>query len=176
MIRYTMLLLITPTLLSLPFALSSSDAVGQEAQHVSFKVASENSKYTQQVNLSVTDAPNHIMRAYELHRTYPSNPPVIGGYKLVESWEQGIGDRFDGNGDGTSYTVFILENGDKFFVRNSLLIQNISGKTVATTVGRITGGTGKFAGILGVVRNLANFDAKTSFNEGTTEIDYSMGK
>jgi hypothetical protein len=165
------------TIISLTFGIAgpTCHAVAQETLHVSFKVPAENSKYTQQVNLNVTGSPNHIMRAYELHRTYPGNPPVIGGLKLVESWEQGIGDRFDGNGDGTSYTAFVLDNGDKFYVRNSLLIQNVSGKTVATTVGRITGGTGKLAGIQGVVRSLTNFDIKTGFNEGTNEIDYSIG-
>jgi hypothetical protein len=104
------------TIISLTFGIAgpTCHAVAQETLHVSFKVPAENSKYTQQVNLNVTGSPNHIMRAYELHRTYPGNPPVIGGLKLVESWEQGIGDRFDGNGDGTSYTAFVLENGDKF--------------------------------------------------------------
>jgi hypothetical protein len=166
------------TIIVLAFAIVGprGHAVAQEPQHISFKVPAENSKYTQQVSLPVTGSPNHIMRAYELHRIYPGNSPIIGGLRLVESWEQGIGDRFAGNGDGTSYTAFVLDNGDQFYVRNSLVIQNISGKTVATTVGRITGGTGRLTGIQGVVRGLANFDTKTGFNEGTTEIDYSLSK
>jgi hypothetical protein len=168
--------LTTMALLCLATALPASNAVAQEKHHVSFKVPAENSKYTQQVNLNVQDVPNHIMRAYELHRTYPNNPPIINGLKLTDSWEQGIGDRFDGSGDGTSYTVFVMDNGDKFFVRNSLVIQNVSGKTVATTTGHITGGTGKFTGIQGTLGAIANFDIKTGFNEGQNDIEYWISR
>jgi hypothetical protein len=174
--RLTTLTLTTIAFLSFAVALPAGHAIAQEKQHVSFKVPAEDSKYTQQINLNVQDVPNHIMRAYELHRTYPNNPPVIGGLKLVESWEQGIGDRFDGSGDGTSYTVFVMENGDKFFVRNSLVIKSTSGKTTATTIGHITGGTGKFAGIQGTIGGSANFDIKTGFNEGQNDIEYWIGK
>ena len=162
--------LTTIALVTLPTSL----ATAQEKQHVSFKNPAENSKYTQQVNLSVPDAPNHIMRAYELHRTYPNNPPVIGGLKLSESSEQGIGDRRDGSGDGSSYVTYVMENGDKFFVRQSLVIQNISGKTVATVVGHIISGTGKFSEMHGMLRATATFDIKTGFNEAQTDIEYSM--
>jgi len=174
--RRTTLILKTVAMLSLAIALPVDHVAAQEKQRVSFKSPAENSKYTQQVNLNVADVPNHIVRAYEVHRTYPNNAPVINGLKLVECWEEGVGDRIDGSGDGTSYVAYVMENGDKFFVRQSLVIQNISGKTSATTVGHITGGTGKFAGMQGMLRASANFDAKTGFNEAQTDIEYSMSK
>jgi hypothetical protein len=114
------------------------------------------------------------MRAYEIHRTYPNSPPVIGGLKLSETSEQGIGDRRDGGGDGSSYVTYVMENGDKFFVRQSLVIQNISGKTMATVVGQIIGGTGKFSAMQGLLRATATFDTKTGFNESQTDIEYLM--
>jgi hypothetical protein len=157
-------------------ALPTGRAVAQEKQHVSFKAPAANSKYTQQLNVDVGDAPNHIVRIWELQHTYPNDAPVINGVKLVEWWERAIGDRFDGSGDGTSYAVFVMENGDKFFARISLVVQNTSGKLAASTAGHITGGTGKFAGIQGIVRGTANFDPKTGFNESQMEIDYSVGR
>jgi hypothetical protein len=151
-------------------------AVAQEKQRVSYKVPAENVKYTQSVSLIVQDEPNHILRAYELHTTFPNNAPVFSGLKLVETREQGIGDRFDGSGDGRSYTVFTMENGDKFFVRTSFTVQNRSGKTSATTSGQITGGTGKFAGMKGALLSSNTFDIKTGSNEPQVDIEYWMGK
>jgi hypothetical protein len=174
--RPTTLTLTTIAFLSFAVALPAGHAVAQEKQHVSFKNPAENSKYTQQVNLNVPDVPNHIMRAYEIQRTYPNNAPVINGLKLVESSEQGVGDRIDGSGDGASYVTYVMENGDKFFVRQSLVIQNVSGKTAATVVGHITGGTGKFTEMRGMLRAAANFDIKTGFNEAQTDIEYWFAK
>jgi hypothetical protein len=174
--RRTTFILSIMAALCLAVALPAGNAVAQEKQHVSFKNPAENSKYTQQVNLNVPDVPDHIMRAYEIHRTYPNNAPVINGLKLAESSEQGVGERIDGSGDGTSYVTYVMENGDKFFVRQSLVIQNISGKTSATVVGHITGGTGKFAQMRGLLRATANFDIKTGFNEAQTDIEYWTGK
>jgi hypothetical protein len=69
-----------------------------------------------------------------------------------------------------------MENGNKFFDRTSLLVQSSSGKLTVTNVGYITGGTGKFAGMQGIVRAFGNFDYKTGFTENQMEIEYSIGK
>src|SRR5271166_4697413 len=122
--RHIMLSLSTLALVSVAVVVPADNAIAQEKQHVSFRASPENSKYTQQLNVDVGDEPNHIVRVFEIHHTYPDNPPVINGVKLVESWERAIGDRFDGNGDGTDYNVFVMENGDKFFARISLLVQS----------------------------------------------------
>ena len=131
---------------------------------------------TQQLNIDVGDVLNHIVRINEIHRIYPNNAPVINGLKLVETWSRTIADYIDGNGSGTSYSVYLMENGDKFFDRTSLLVQNTSGKLTAANVGYITGGTGKFVGMQGIVRAFGNFDYKTGFNENQIEIEYSIGK
>lgn len=55
-------------------------------------------------------------------------------------------------------------------------MQSTSGKLTSTQVGNITGGTGKFAAIQGIVRIVTNFDYKTGFNESQFDIEYSMGK
>jgi hypothetical protein len=152
-------------------------AVAQEKQRVSMKTPAENTKYTQQVFIDVGDAPGHQVRVYEIHRTYPSNPPMFNGVKLVEGWTRGTSDYTDTNGVTTGYTVNVLENGDKFFERYSCIAQNFgAGKFTASCVGPITGGTGKFAGIRGVDRTVVAFDPKAGFNETQAEIEYWMEK
>jgi hypothetical protein len=118
------------------------------------------------------------VRVFETHTTFPNNAPVINGFKLVETWNRGIADIADSAGTASSYYIFVMENGDKFFVRNVNVSQSAaSGKLVATGVGHITGGTGRFGTIQGVVRQLTTFDPVAGVTGGSQiEIEYSMGK
>jgi hypothetical protein len=168
----------TLALTSLCFAVAQPvrTAVAQEKQHVSFKVPAENAKFTQQLNIDVKDVPNHLVRIFEVHSTFPNNPPVINGTKLVETWATGIGDRVNGNGPAVQYNVFVMENGDKFFTRLDALVQSNAGMLTSTQVGNITGGTGRFTAIQGIVRIVTNFNFNTGFNESQFDIEYSMGK
>jgi hypothetical protein len=151
-------------------------AAAQEKQRVSFKVPAENAKYTQQLFIDVGDVPGHQVRVFERHNI-PSNPPVINGVKLVETWSRGTTDYTDNNGTSAGYSVYVLENGDRFFLRFSSVVQSAgAGKNTATTVGSITGGTGKFAGIRGVVRNVATTDPKAGVYDGQYDIEYWMEK
>jgi len=146
-------------------------------QRVSFKSAPENTKYTQQHVIEVGDVPNHQVRIYEIHRTYPTNPPVINGEKLKEQWTRATSDYTDNSGSGVTYSVYILESGDKFFVRTSLIAQSEGGgKLTATTVGTITGGTGKLAGMQGKTLGVAHADPKAGINENQTTIEYRIAK
>jgi hypothetical protein len=174
--RRTTLTLTATALLSVAVALPASHAVAQEKQHVAFKAPAENNKFTQQLNIEVGDVPNHIVRIFEVHGTFPNNAPVIDGAKLVETWARGIGDRIDDNGPATQYGIFVMENGDRFFVHYNALVQKTSENLTSTQVGNITGGTGKLATIHGVVRIVTNFNYKTGFNESQYDIEYSIGK
>jgi hypothetical protein len=174
--RRTAFTLATIGLLSLAAALRPGNVIAQQKQQVSFKAPAENSKYGIQQNIDVGDVPNHIVRIFEVHRTFPKNAPVINGVKLAESWTRGDGDRIDGVGPVMQYVVYVMESGDKFFARMDGVVQTGSGKFTATIAGHITGGTGKFAAILGIVREVANFDPQTGFNEDQTDIEYSIGK
>src|SRR5436190_20057009 len=102
------------TLLFLGVALPANDAVAQEKQHISFKSTAENAKYTQQQFLDVGDIAGHQVRSYEIYRTFPTNAPVIGGMKLKEQWTRAVSDYIDNNGTANLYSVYVLENGDKF--------------------------------------------------------------
>jgi hypothetical protein len=173
--RCTLTLIIT-ALLGLAVALPARDAFAQQKQHVSYKSPAENNKYVQQLNVDVGDVPNHIVRIFDVRRTYPTDAPVINGLKLVEETNRGVADIADGYGNGTLYGVYVMENGDKFFARNAVVIQTASGKFTTTQVGHITGGTGKLSGMQGIVRASVNFDPKTGFSEGQTDIEYSIAK
>ena len=113
--RITTLALTTMALLCLAAAVPAGDAFAQQTQHVSYKVGAENSKYTQQQFLDVGDIADHQVRSFEIHRSFPSNAPVINGMKIKEQWTRGICDYVDNNGTATVYGVYVLESGDKFF-------------------------------------------------------------
>jgi hypothetical protein len=102
---------------------------------------------------------------------------MINGIKLVESWSHGISDYTDGNGLNPGYNMYVLENGDKFYTRYTCVATCTGeGKLDSKCVAPITGGTGKFANIRGVIRSANTADPKAGFNENQTEIEYWMEK
>jgi hypothetical protein len=118
------------------------------------------------------------VRVYESQVRLPANTPVIAGLKPIELWNRGIADLTEGNGTTAAYVVLAMENGDKLFVRTSNVIQNVGGKITATSVGRITGGTGKLATIEGFLRYVLSFDPRPGGSPGESQydIEYSIGK
>jgi hypothetical protein len=164
-------------LLCLAISLPAGSAVAQQKQQVSFKVPAENIKFGLQQNVVVGDVPNHIVRVFEVHQSFPNNAPTINGLKLAETWQRGIADISGGAGTTSSYYLFVMENGDKFFVRNANVIQPAAGgKLVATGIGHITGGTGKLATIQGTARQVTTFDPIAGVpGESQMDIEYSTG-
>jgi hypothetical protein len=106
--------------------------------------------------------------------TYPSNPPVVNGVKIVESWTRGVSDYTNNNGPAVVYYVYVGENGDKFFVTSAAISVTAPGarKMTITTVGTITGGTGEFLGIQGLLRLSASVDPEAGVNESQVELEY----
>jgi hypothetical protein len=174
--RCTKLVLMGVIPLSVAITLPQAAALAQQKQQFSFKVSAENSKFTQQQNVDIGDMPNHFVRVFEVRRAFPNNPPLVNGLKLVEEFDRGVADLADGNGTNSGYSVFVMDNGDKFFARSSGTIWTVGGKFIGTTLGRITEGTGKLAGIQGVVHTVTNFDPKSGLNEQQGEVEYSLGK
>jgi hypothetical protein len=114
--RRTVLALSIVSLLGFAFAMPGV-SLAQQKQQVSFKSPAANTKYTQQAAVDVGDVPGHQLRVFELHRTYSGGAPVIAGLKLTDQWTRGITDFTDGTGSSTTYSVFVMEIGDKFFSR-----------------------------------------------------------
>jgi hypothetical protein len=167
------LMMTAVALMSLPGGLLSDAATAQEKHRVVIKTLPENTKFTQQHAIDVGDVPGHQVRVFEIHRTYPNNPPIINGLKLVETWNRGITDYTNVNGPNYNYTVSIMENGDKYFSRTITLSQGIgAGKNSYTSVSTITGGTGKMAGMQGVSRSSGRSDLAAGINENESELEY----
>jgi hypothetical protein len=166
----------TAALLCLAVAVSAGNALAQEKQKVSYKVSEQNSKYTQQLAIDVGDAPGHQVRVFEIHRTFPADAPVINGIKLKETWTRGVSDYTNYNGPSSSHVTYMFENGDRFFVRNTTLgQQNAAGKRATVSVGQITGGTGKLAGIQGMTRGAGLADPKAGQTATEVEVEYWFG-
>ena len=71
--------------------------------------------------------------------------------------------------------------------RSAPVVQNAASKLTGISSGNILGGTGKLAGIQGIVRGSVtstpsivrgsvNFDTKSGYNESQVKIEYSIGK
>ena len=156
---------------------SAMNAWAQEKQKVSYKVTAEDAKYTQRNTIDVGDEPGHQLVMFEIHRTFPTNAPVINGVKLKETWTRGYADYISQNGLSTNYTVYVLDNGDRFYSYSGTMGQaDAAGKRSTVSVGQIRGGTGKFASMKGLVRSSGASEGKAGFNETQTEIEYWMAK
>jgi hypothetical protein len=172
MVRIPDLALRTTALMWLAVPLLTNPVLAQE--RLVFRVSAENTQYTQQHTIDVGDVSGHQVRVFEIKRIYPANAPVIGGMKIVESWTRGISDYTNNSGEARTYGIYVLENGDKFFTRGSLVaIQGPEARNLtATTAGPITGGTGKLARINGMARTITLANPKTGMNETQIEVDY----
>lgn len=153
----------------------------QEKRKIFYKWSAENTKYTQQHVIDVGDVPGHQIRIYEIHRTWPNNPPAFDGVRVKEEWFRGYSDYIDINGHTSGYIYYRLENGDRIFARldgTSQTIVNPDGskKSTIAAVITLTQGTGKSRGIRGTARYTAIFDPKAGVNEGQTEGEYWVAK
>ena len=182
------MLVVKGTSLLLAFAIGAaltllgiSETWAQQKQQIAFKNFGDNTKYTEQHAINVGDVPGHQVRIFEIHFTYPTDPPVFEGLRVVESWSHGYSDYIDVNGRHWGYITYVLENGDKIFARNDGSSQTIvdtdgAKKSTATGVTILTGGTGKVRGIQGTLRYVSIFDPKAGLNEGKTEGTYWIEK
>jgi hypothetical protein len=156
-------------------SLAATDLLANESQRVFFPTSAENTKYTQQHLIEVGDVPGHHVRLFEIRRTFPNDPPIIGGLALKEEWNRGLSDYTDSSGPASFYGVYVLENGDKFFTYSTAVSRKAGAGLSAVTVGRITGGTGKFANMRGTIYAVRTADPSAGINEGQTEIEYVLG-
>ncbi len=157
----------------------STDVFGQQTKSISFKAEAGNSKYTKQYSIDV-DA-HRQFRIFELHRTFPSHPPVIEGVRVKEESLWGHSDYVDLNGTWSGPGQYVMENGDKIYywadgASRSTTSADGSRKGISTCVKHLNGGTGKFSTIRGNLIETANFDPAQNFNEAQDEGEYYMEK
>ena len=157
----------------------TSVSIAQQTQRVSLPTVS--TKYTQQQSIEVGDVPNHQIRIFEYQRVYGADGPMISGVHIKDSRTHGISDYTDSTGSGSVYVTYMMENGDKIYTHGSIVthgVPNAGGKKTLSTLAAltITGGTGKFLGVHGVVRNETPADLAAGINQGKGEIEYWMEK
>jgi hypothetical protein len=75
----------------------------------------------------------------------------------------------------------MMENGDRFFAKGSLTnhgMTSADGKAASRNLVSmaITGGTGKFMNLRGIVRAEGEANAATGYNKNHTEIEYWTAK
>jgi hypothetical protein len=161
--------------ITIGMALTAPVAMAQQKQHVSYNTPATQTTYTQQHIIDVGDIPGHQARLFEIRRTYGNDAPIINGLKLKEQWTRGMSDYIDNNGPAIIYNVWVLENGEKFFVRTSLVAQSSGdGKLTNMTSGVITGGTGSLARMRGIISSHGPSQPMAGINANQTEIDYWM--
>src|SRR5437879_978823 len=131
------------------------------------------------------DVPGHLIRFFEIRRTYPEKPPTIDGLKAVEDISRGMSDIVTGNGRAWGYGHWRFENGDLVHWQWQNTIQTVvnSDSSRRTTVAGtllVTGGTGKLRALKGVGRygGLVEFkpDGTAVTNEISTELEYWFEK
>jgi hypothetical protein len=159
-------------------------AHAQEKKTVSFDAKAAGNKYTQQYAIDVGDAPDHQLRLFELIRNYGENGPVIEGVHLKQATIRGTTDYTDMNGLGSSYVIYEMDSGERIYANGHFLAHKTTGAGPESaknayknlTELTVTGGTGRFIGIRGIVRAETVADVTINYNQNHTEIEYWFEK
>ena len=156
-------------------------ATAQEKMKYSFSGKPESVKYGQQHVLDVGDVPGHQLRIAELDTKYGADAPEYAGVKIVQVKGRLMSDYIDGSGRLVGYGVLYMANGDRIYTRSettALSAPSADGSRKASfiTISTITGGTGKFATIRGVLRGTGFTDFKTGTSGTQTEGEYWFEK
>lgn len=138
------------------------------------------SKYTQQLAIDVGDVSGHQVRVVEIVRTYSEATKLrIMGTRVKESSLRGMTDYVNGSGPARGYSVWILDDEEKIFLAWDSISQSEptasgSRKGSSDAVTRITGGTGKYKGIRGLMRDTVQFDTDPAngYSRSTTKGEY----
>lgn len=153
----------------------------QEKMKYHFSGKPEYSKYGQQHSIDVGDVPGHQLRVADLITKYGADAPVYAGVKVLGSRSVFTSDYTDGNGRFQSHIVMDMANGDRMYQRSEGLTHTVGAadgtrKTSFSTVTTITGGTGKFTAVRGILRTTAFTDLKLGISGTVTEGEYWFEK
>ncbi len=156
--------------------LCAAPAFAQQKQKLTFKVDAGDTKYLQRHVIEVGDQPGHTLGSFEIHRSFGASAPSISGLKIKESFTRGYNDYLDYSGLSVNYTMYVMENGDKFFTHSNTMGQAECSRRNTSGVGYIRGGTGKLAGMKGMVRSKGVSEGAKGYNSTESEIEYWFEK
>ena len=121
------------------------------------------SKFIQEHFIEVGDAPGHKLRIYEVQNEYPQSDLTFAGIAVKQMLSHGVSDSVNGSGSFTAYNVFTMVDGSKVFVRVTGTTQSDgAGGNRSISVENFVGGTGKFKGMRGQMRNILQRGAGSS--------------
>jgi len=129
-------------------------AIAQQKQSLSYSKTSSDSRYTQEHMIDVGDVPGHQVRIYEITWSFKKDELAFGGVAVKEQWVRGMSEYTNWSGPATTYSVYVLEDGNKVFGRGTVTSQmttNADGSKALrfSSVENFVGGTRKFTGIRG---------------------------
>ena len=147
----------------------TSSAIGPQKYTIT-QPPNATSRFTQEHIIEVADVPGHKLRVYEVRNEYPQRDFALAGVAVKELVSDGVSDHVNGSGSFTAYNILTLVDGNKVFVRVTGTTQSDSGGgNRSTSVENFVGGTGKFKGIHGQMRN--TFRRAPGSNAVTVEVD-----
>ena len=162
-------------------AFGLAPAHAQEVCKINDDALAKNSKYTEQHIFNIDDTPGHIIRIFELLRSYPDDTPNCEGMKRTQSVEHASVDYVNGNGTLHGYGTITYENGDKIFEEFNGISQAVtkpdgSKKGSFSGIIRYIGGTGKYNKVHGLIRSNVEFDLASGYNQAHSEGEYWIEK
>ncbi|KHK59677.1 hypothetical protein PI86_07615 [Burkholderia sp. A9] len=152
--------------------LGAYPAQAQQKSPISYQVSAGNSKYTDKHEIDVGDVPGHRMRVFQLHRTFPKDTAAFSGVPVKEQTTTGEAELPDG--PVVAYVVYTLANGDKIFGRYEGTGQYAGDRLTVVGNTILTGGTGKFKTLRGLLHNSTIVQPSKDINETKAEGTYWM--
>jgi hypothetical protein len=140
-------------------------ASAQERFKLQYNHVGQSSKYLAQQAYDVGDQPGHQVRIYKVQRTYSEESTlVIRGVRVKSSEANGYSDYTNGIGPIWGYEVWTMEDGGKVFLTYtgstfSEPTETGSRRGIATSATRITGGTGAWKSLRGMMHSASKFDS-----------------
>ena len=155
-------------------------ALAQQRYPIEEKPEWSTGKYIQQHAIEVGDVPGHKVRILELHYVYNEKSEfAVSGVKVKEAWVRAYTDYTNGKGRSWGYGQWLLTDGSKVFLESSgttLAEPTATGSVRGSYhgVSRLTGGTGKFSRIRGLIAEANDFDndPKTGYNRSESKGEY----
>jgi hypothetical protein len=149
----------------------------QQKQPLIYDAGAAQTRTVHDQRIAVDDVPDHVLRFYDVRRAFTGRAPVFDGVRAIEMWEQGVADTVDRNGSESAYITYVLENGEKVLGRYAGVVQSFrwpDGSRHYDHVGSITltGGSGRFAGMRGLIRVRAAVDPGADSNQIESKGEY----
>lgn len=166
--------------LSVAALLPAAAVHAQERFKLQFNQVGQSSKYIAQQAYDVGDSPGHQVRIYKVQRTFTeASSFVVRGVRVTSTEVNGYSDYTNGVGPIWGYEVWSMADGGKVFVQYigstfSEPTETGSRRGIATSAGRIIGGSGAWKNIRGMVHSTSRFDSdpQKGYSQGDNQGEY----